>query len=109
MPGGEDLARHRLLQQPFKRTVAPAPQIGDQPDPIEMHVDAERRRRSMIAEPALLATNFGEIESGPAQFFRHGHRQIADFPQILEILVEEPVFAVVTATSLRELAQQLIR
>src|SRR5215471_2545913 len=108
MAGGEDLARHRLLQHSFERSVALVPQIGDQTDPIEVHVDAERRRRSIISETALLAADFGKIETGTPQFFRDGHRQIAGIPQILEILVEEPVLAVVTAASLGELAQRLV-
>ena len=93
--GVEHLARHRLLQQPLERAVAAAPQIGDQPDPVEVHVDAERRSGRVIGEPALLAAHLGEVQAAAAQFLRHRHRQIAGAPQVVEVLLEEAVLAVV--------------
>jgi hypothetical protein len=69
--------------------VALPPQIGDQPHPIEVHIDAERRRRRVIAEPTLLARHLGKRHAGPAKLLGHRYRQIAGVLQILEILVEE--------------------
>ena len=65
VPGGEDLARHRLLQQPVERAVAAAPEIGGRPDPVEVHVDAERGRRRVIGEAALLAADLGQVRPRP--------------------------------------------
>jgi hypothetical protein len=48
-------------------------------------------------------------ETLAAELVRHAHRQIAGLPQILEILVKEPVLAVVPGASLRELVQQPVR
>jgi hypothetical protein len=108
MTGVEYFARHCLRQHPFERAVALPPQIGSDPDPVEVHVDAKRRRRRVIAETALRPANLRQIHAGATQFFRHRHRQITGVTQSFEVLVKEPVFTVVDGSPLGELVQQFV-
>ena len=62
-----------------------------------------------LPESALLATHLGKVKSSPAKLLRHTHREIPGLPQVLEILVEEPVFSIVAGAALRKPAQQLVR
>ena len=51
--GVEHLARHRLLQQPLRGAIAVAPQIGNQPDPVDVHVDAQCRSRARNSQAGV--------------------------------------------------------
>ena len=50
MADGEDFAIHGLLEHPFERIVAGAPEIRRHADPVDVHVDAERRGRDVVGE-----------------------------------------------------------
>ena len=67
--GGEDLAGRRLAQHPLQRLVTGAPQIGGDADPVDVHVDAERRRRRMIGQPPLLPADLGQDMPWPPNSF----------------------------------------
>ena len=106
--GVEHLACHRLLQQPLDRAIALAPEIGDQSDPVDVHVDAESRGGRVVAEPALFAAALRERHAAPAEFLRHRHRQVAGALQVVEVLLEEAVLAVVGPAPLGEAAQHVV-
>jgi hypothetical protein len=72
-----------------------------------MHVHRQCRGGREISEPALLAADVGERVPQSAELARDGHRQIARFPQLGEVLVEEPVFAIVARGALLEPLQHL--
>ena len=55
--GGEDLACHRLASGATPATCRPAPQVGGDAHPVEMHVDRQRGGRRVVGEPALLAAH----------------------------------------------------
>ena len=93
--GGEDLAGDGLLEQPLERTIAAAPEIGGQTGPVEVHVDAQSRRRRAVGEAPLLPADAGEIGSQAAQLGRHGKRQVPGVTEVLEVLAAEPVVPVV--------------
>jgi hypothetical protein len=98
VPRGEDFAGSSLLQHPLQRLVAVPPKVGSHTRPVEMHVDAERGRRRVVAEAALLPADLGEIEAAPTEFLRHVDGQVARFLQLVEIFPEEPVLGRVAAS-----------
>ena len=67
----------------------------------------------MVGETSLLATDFGESEALAAEFLRHIDRQIAGFPELFEVLGEEPVVAIIgsgaTRDSLERVGGEVIR
>ncbi len=74
-----------------------------------MHVGAEGGGRRPVGEPAGLPHALGEREAESAELARDGHPQVAGLPQVLEVLLEEAVLAVVHGRSLVEAPQKLIR
>ena len=109
MAGIEHLPRHRLLQNPFEGLVALPPEVRDQADPIDMHIDAERRGRRVIGQPALLAAALGERKTTAAELGRHVHGQVARSLQVSEILGKESVFAVINRAPLGKPGEQVVR
>ena len=93
--GGEDLAGGRFLEDPLERLVAGAPEVGGDADPVVVHVDAERGGRRVVGETPRFAGDLGQREAEAAELPRHGHPQVAGLAQLVEVLLEEPVVAVV--------------
>ena len=75
VPGGEHLASRGGLEQPSLRPVAGAPEIGGDAGPVQVHVDRERRRRGVVAEPPLLLRDAGQRQAGAAELGRNGERE----------------------------------
>ena len=93
----EQLAGRRILQHPVERGVAA---LGEHPrdaDPDEVHVDAERGGRGVRGEQALVARR---LEEGP-------RREVAGGAQLVEVLGEERVVAVVSGGALADAGEQL--
>ena len=94
-PAANTSPGRRLLEQPLQRPVAGAPEIGGDAGPVEVHVDRQRRRRGVIAETPLLLRD-ARPASGPRR--RAPSARPAAVPglaQLLEVLREEHVVAVV--------------
>ena len=60
VPGGENFAGRRVPQNPFKRGIPAAPEIGSHAHPIEMHVHAQSGGRRMVSQAALLRAHLAE-------------------------------------------------
>ena len=61
----------------------------------------------MVAQPALLAAALRERHPTTAKFLGHRHGQVPGALQVLEILVEETVLAVVARAASGEAAQHI--
>ena len=92
---GEDLAGHRVLEDPFERPVAAPPEVGGDADPVVVHVGAERGGRGVGGETPGFPGDVGQREAEAAELPRHRHPEVAGLAQVVEILLKEAVFAVV--------------
>ena len=108
MAGGEHFAGRGLAQQPLVRLVAGAPRVGDEPDPVVVHVEAQRRRRRVLRQPPRLARGVGERQAEAAEFLREGHLQIARRLQLVEIFLTELIVAVVLRRALATPVEQRV-
>jgi hypothetical protein len=102
MPGREDLAADGPAEHPLERAVPRAPEVRGDTDPVEVHVHRQRGGVRVIAEPALLAHAFREIEAPATQLARRGDGEIAGLAQLVEVLLEEAVVPVVAGRALAE-------
>ena len=98
----EDLAAHGPTEHPLEGAVAGAPEVGGHPDPVEVHVHGQRGGVRVVGEPALLAHALREGQAPPSQVARHGDGEIPRPAQLVEVLLEEPVLAVVAGRALAE-------
>jgi hypothetical protein len=98
----EDLAAYGPTEDPLEGPVAGAPEVGGHPDPVEVHVHGERRGVRVGGEPTLLVHALREGQTPPSQFTRHGDGEIPRPAQLVEVLLEEPVLAVVPGRALVE-------
>ncbi len=74
--------------------------ITGNPTPIEVHVDGQRRRRRVHRQPALLMAHLGQVLAMAAELGRDVDLGVAPLFQLVEILEEEAVLAVVAGRSL---------
>jgi hypothetical protein len=62
----------------------------------------------VIAELALFAAHLGERKAGAAKLLRHRDREVADLPQVVEILAET-LTTFVTLASIQLAIRRLAR
>lgn len=74
-----------------------------------MHIHRQGGGVGVVGETALLAADLGERHAEATQLFRHCHEQVARLTQLFEVLVEEPVFAVIDGGALRAPGQNVLR
>ena len=91
----ENFAGGCIFEDPFAGFVAPACEVGRGPDPVVVHVDAQRGRRRVLCEPACFARHLRERHAHPAELLRNGHLQIPGGLQFVEVLQAELVVAIV--------------
>ena len=108
MTDGEHFAVAGFLEQPVDRLVAGPAEIGDQADPIVVHVDAQRCCRSVVGELAGLLSYLGQIHAVAAKLLRYGDQQVVALCQLVEILLAEAVLAVVFGSPLGEAREHFL-
>ena len=96
------------LEQPALRRVAGAPEIGGVARPVQVHVDRERRRRGVVAEPPLLLRDARERQACPSELGRNGDAKISGLAKLVEVVREERVVAIVLRRPLREPGEHLV-
>ncbi len=106
--GGEHVALGGLAQHPVAGRVAGTVQIGAQADEVVVHVDGDGGRRGDVGDAPLQPVDLGEVEPEPAELGRDRGEQIAARPQLLEVLGEERVVAVVLRRPLVEAGEHLV-
>src|SRR5262249_23032924 len=104
----EDFARRRLAQHPLQRGVSHAPEIGSHARPVEMHVGRQRGGRRTIGEPPLLTADIGERHSGTAELRGHRHLEINGPAELLEVLREESVLAIVPCRAITTAGNEIV-
>lgn len=105
----EDVARGRALEDPLERWVPEAPQVGRDAHPVVVHVQGERRGRRVAGQAARFLHQVRHRKARPAKIRRQREPQVAGIAQLLEVLVEERVVAVVARRPLTASLQQLVR
>ena len=108
VPGREHLAPRALFQHPLQRRVAEAVQVGRDAHPVEVHVGRQGGGRRAVGQAALLAADLGQRHPEPAELARDRHLQVAGLLQLLEVLGEEAVLAVVGGGALATARDQLV-
>jgi hypothetical protein len=107
--GGEDVAVGGLLEDPGAAGVAGAVQVGGRARPVQVHVHGDRGRGRVVREAPLEQADLVEAEPRPAELGRDRDVQVARGAQLLEVLVEEAVLAVVQRGPLVEAGEHLVR
>ena len=74
-----------------------------------MHVDAERGRRCVVAEPSLQAGGLGQSMALAAQFLGNIEGEVTGLPEHVEILLEKTVLAIVERDPIGEALQHFVR
>jgi hypothetical protein len=92
---GEHAPRGGLLEHPGAALVARPVQVRGDARPVQVHVDRDRRGRRDVREPALQPGHLGERQAGAAEGGGDGDVQVARGLQLVEVLLEEAVVAVV--------------
>ena len=108
MEGAEHLAGCGLVKDESARVVAGAEQVGGDAGPVDVHVDGERRRRGVVAQPAEEPRVLVEAGTAAAELGRDGDVEEAAGSQLGEVLVEESVLAVVGLGSFVEAGEHLV-
>ena len=106
--GREDLAFAGGLEDPVARRVSGLLHLGRDAAPVGVHVDGQGRRGGVVGEPAGLTRGLGQRHAQAAVLARDGHFQVAGLAQVLEVLAEEAVLAVVHGRALVKAPQKLI-
>jgi hypothetical protein len=105
MTGGEDLAGGGFLQHPLAGPVAAPPQVRRQSHPVVVHIRAERRRRGVGGDAPGFPRDLGQREAEAPQLARHCHAKIAVTAQVVEVILEKRVVAVVSGRAGPEFLQ----
>ena len=106
--GGEDLAGGGLVEDEAARVVAGPRQVGGHAGPVDVHVDGQRRGRRVVGEAAHQRRVLVEAHVPPAQLGGQRGAQEPGRLELLEVLVEEAVLAVVDGRSLVEAGEHLV-
>ena len=106
--GAEHLTGRGPVEDEPARFVAGTEQIGGDTGPVDVHVDGERRRRGVVAQPAEEPRVLVEAGAAAAELGRDGDVEEAAGSQLGEVLVEEPVLAVVGLGSFVEAGEHLV-
>ena len=93
----EQLAGRGIPQHPVERGVAALGEHPRDPDPDQVHVDAERRRRRVRGEQSLIARGLEQ----------RARREVAGGAQVVEVVGEERVVAVVAGGRSSDAGEQL--
>jgi hypothetical protein len=109
MTGREDLAGGCAAEQPLERPIAGAPEVGGDACPVQVHVDGNRGCRRVVRQAPLFAAYLGQAEAPTAELVWNRHAQITRRAQLLEVLIEEPVVAIVAWRPLVAARQQILR
>ena len=107
--GGEHFAGDRFLEQPHERTVAVAVEVGGDAGPVDVHVRRQRGGGGVVREARGLAADLGEREAETAELHRHRHEEVAGSAELLEVLVEETVVAVVLGGAAGAAVEDVLR
>ena len=97
------------VEHPVAGRVAGAVQVGAQPDEVEVHVDGDGGGRRDVGDAALQAVDLGRGRGrAPPNSVGQRGGEVAARPQLLEVLVEEAVLAVVARRPLVEAGEHLV-
>src|SRR5262249_36034335 len=108
VPRREDLARRRLAQHPLQRGVAPAPEIGGHPRPVQGHVGGQRGGRRAIGWPPLLTADNGQRHGVTGECRGQRRLEIAGAAELLEVFREESVLAIVPRRAITTARDELV-
>src|SRR5206468_3404437 len=109
VPGCEDLAPGTLFEHPLQRGVTQAVEVSRQAHPVQVHVRRQGGGWRAVREAALLAADLGQRHAVPTECARDRQLQVAGLLQLLEILREEAVLAVVGRRALATAGDQFVR
>ncbi len=107
--GGEDVTLGGLAQHPVAGWIAGAVQVGAQTDEVVVHVDGDGGGRGDVGDAALQPVDLGQVQTQPRRT-RSGSEasEVAAGAQLLEVLGEERVVAVVLRRPLVEAGEHLV-
>ncbi len=105
---GKDLTLGGLLEDPAAGVVAEPGQVGGDTCPIAVHVDRQRGSRCHVGEAPHELRVAIEHQPAPSELGWNGRQQVAGAPQLVEILVTEPVVAVIEHGALVETSQHVL-
>src|SRR5262252_9265183 len=108
IPVSEHRAFGGFLKHPDLRGIALTPEVGGNTGRAKVHIGGESGRRRAARQPALFPTNLSQCQPQPAKFYGHCCKQIFGLAQLVEILKEKPVFAVIAGGALGATLQQII-
>lgn len=108
MAGGEDPALGRLPEHPVAGRVAGSMEVGAEADEVVVHVHRDSGRRSDVGDTTLKTVDLGERQSETAELDGQGRQEVAAVAQLLEVVDEELVVAVVAGGPLVEALQHLV-
>src|SRR5688572_3274701 len=109
MTGGEDLAVGAFFQHPLATLVAHAIEVRGESHPVEVHVQRQGSRRGAVREAPLLLAYLGKVHAEAAELLGDRHLKVAGLLQLIEVLLEETVIAVVSRGSLSAVVQDRVR
>jgi hypothetical protein len=82
-------------------------EVGAQPDEVVVHVDGDGGGRRDVRDLSLQAVDRAEVEARTAERLGHRGTEVATLTQVLEVLGEEGVVAVVPGRALVESGEQV--
>ena len=106
--GREDVTGCHVMQHPVAGRVAEAVQLSGHTDPVEVHAGGERGRGCVPGQAALQLSELHEAHVPTTEVGGHRRGQVAERGQLLEVLVEERVGAVVSSGPSPEPLEQFI-
>jgi hypothetical protein len=87
--------RYDQYNWPLERPIAGAPEVGGDACPVQVHVDGNRGCRRVVRQAPLFAAHLGQGQAPTAELVWNRHAQITRRAQLLEVLIEEAVVAIV--------------